>query len=141
MVNNQPHIIVSEVSRVTRFDLKSQRTYIDNGNIYDLAIVQTLVKQHGFFVVNEKADQDMKYEFNPDLSDVELGAFIGQLSASDYKKSERCKTSSKMVIDCDSYGMNWNRQKLARSQIGANIYIKFGFANNIPKCLVVSIHP
>jgi len=99
-----------------------------------------MLKQNGLRVVNDEALDDQA-SFQPQLSDQELTAFILALSEEDYEGSERSATSIRMRVDADSYAMKWNRNRCIRWEHGAKLYVKFGFSNVNPICLVVSIHP
>ena len=139
MVNNDPRKLVYGAC-ATKVSKKG-RTHITNGPIYDLSIVQQLVKANGFRVITEDAELDKKIEFSPELTDDELIDFICALQSSDYENSERCKTSVGRTTDCDSYAMHWNRSRKCRWSHGFKIYVKFGFFENNQMCVVVSIHP
>lgn len=139
MVNNVLRILVVGTC-VTNVNA-SGRTIISNGPIYELIEAQALLRANGLRVITDKGDLDQKTEFNPELNDDELKDFICELSVAEYQNSERCTTSGKMTIDCDAYAMKWDRLHHKRWEHGRKIYVKFGFANNNPRCLVVSIHP
>lgn|SRR3989339_371711 len=140
MVNNNLRILVYGACTTT-VRAKDGRTIITNGPVYDLAVSQSLLKVHGLRVLNDKADFDMDLDFTPALTDEELVDFICALSDADYEKSERSATSVKKTVDCDGYAMHWNRLRKCRWAHGLKIYVKFGFFENNPRCLVVSIHP
>ena len=117
------------------------RTLIDNGPVYCLKTVQANVSVDTLFVLNDKANSDMALKFSPKLLDEHLIPFILALTPEDHVGSERCATTIKKTIDCDAYSMNWNRYSQKRWSDAQSIYIKFGFMENNPKLLVISIHP
>jgi hypothetical protein len=119
-----------------------RRRKIINGPVYDLATAQQLLKIHGLHVVNESADDDMITEFRRGLTSEDLKKIILTLGGNHYDDSEICSTSKGMTIDADGYTIYWNRTREIESmQAGQKTYIKFGFRDNNPKCLIVSIHP
>lgn len=138
MVNNPRKLVCG---MCTVFINSESRAIISNGPVYDLAIAQQLLKVHGLRVLNELAQEDQTHEFSPSLTDEELQDFICALQDSDFEKSERCATSVKKTVDCDAYAMCWNRTSRCRWAHGMKIYVKFGFFENNPRCLVISIHP
>lgn len=139
MVDNKPHRILVSGACVIKKGSRG-RELIVNGPVYDLAQAQAMLKQHGLRVVNDDALDDQA-SFQPQMSDQELTAFILALSKEDYEGSERSSTSIRMTVDADSYAMKWNRNRCVRWEHGAKLYVKFGFSNVNPTCLVVSIHP
>lgn len=139
MVNNDPRIVVVGAC-VTRVNARGS-TVITNGPIYELVKAQALLRVHGLRVITEKAVSDQVAEFNPELDDDELAKFICELTVADYQNSERCATSRGMTIDCDAYAMKWDRLYQRKWEHGHKIFVKFGFSNNNPRCLIVSIHP
>jgi hypothetical protein len=142
MVNNQPHRVLVAGACSCRSGAQG-RIWIDNGPVYDLTLVQQLVKAHGVRVLNTKAQDDQKTKFTPSLSDSELADLIGSLTPDCFDRSERCSTSAKMQIDCDGYTIKWNRNTRNKWDHGPKYFVKFGFSNNGPGqlCLVISIHP
>lgn len=138
MVNTKHRLLVSGACSIRQ---SNDRKIITNGPVYDLSEAQSLLRQHGLRVVNDLAEQDQVEVFDPEMSDAELTEFILNLVSGDRVGSERCRTTNGMQIDCDAYAMLWNRIKKARWQYGAKLYVKFGFSENNPRCLVVSIHP
>lgn len=139
MVNNDKHRLLVRGACKTKI-APDGRTYIVNGPVYDLKLAQAMLKVHGLRVVNESAEDDQK-SFQPEMTDQELAAFILALEGSDFQGSERCGTSIGKTLDADSYAMKWNRNRSARWEHGQKIYVKFGFGNVNPRCLIVSIHP
>lgn len=139
MVNNDPRIIVIGAC-ITRVNARGS-TAITNGPIYNLVKAQVFLKVHGLRVITDKGVSDQATEFNPELDDNELVKFICELNTTDYQSSERCATSVGMTVDCDAYAMKWNRIDQKRWEHGRKIFVKFGFSNNNPRCLIVSIHP
>lgn len=140
MVNNLP--LRSLVHGACQVVIKqSGRLGIKNGPVYCLETAQKHLKDHGFFIINEKAQDAQLKEFIPELFDEELITFILALVNSDWVESERCDTTVGRTLDCDAYAMKWNRARRCRWEHAAKIYVKFGFADNHPKVLIVSIHP
>lgn len=140
MVNNPPvRLLVTGACNVVVRD--SGRSIITNGPVYCLETAKKHLLEHGLRVVTDGANDDMCGEFAPELEDDELVAFISQLTPDDLVGSERCGTSIGRTLDCDAYAMKWNRNKRARWHHGLKIYVKFGFSDNSPFVLVVSIHP
>lgn len=118
------------------------RKRIINGPIYDLSVAQTLVHRHGLCVINDSANDDMVQAFDPALNEGDLVVIFGALRDDHYCESETCGTSVGMTIDADAYVIHWNRVKKCESQSnGRKIYLKFGFRDNLLKCLVVRVHP
>lgn len=111
------------------------------GPIYCLDQVKDAVRTHGVNVINDKASEDMVNEFTPPMEEVELCAFICALEDYHFHASEWCQTSVRMVIDCDSYSMKWDRYQLVEWEYGQEIYVKFGFREHHPVCIIVSAHP
>lgn len=148
MVNNpNPRILDHGDCRIRRG--AKNRKIITNGPIYKLEIAQLLIKRHGvkgIRVVNVKAQQSMgnPREFDPPMLESELMALILTLREEDHREgSERCVTSEKTEVDCDEYRIRWNRARECEStnlNFGRLIYVKLGFADNDPTCLVISIH-
>lgn len=119
------------------------RTKITNGPVYDLEVAKELLKLNGLVVVNENADEDMGSSFTPSMEPDELKALVLALDSNRYEDSERCKTTNGMIVDADSYTIYWNRSKRIGlpASSGPKEYVKFGFRENNPKCLIISIHP
>lgn len=120
---------------------KEDRSLISNGPIYSLAVAQSMLTLDTMFVLNDKANEAMSTEFTPELLDEDLLHFIMALVPTDRVNSERCETSIRRIIDCDSYAMKWNRFVRKRWNDAQKIYVKFGFIESNPKLLVISIHP
>ena len=120
---------------------RNDRILIGNGPVYCLSTVQAGLSLDTLFVLNDKANLDMALRFSPKLLDEHLIPFILALTPEDHVGSERCSTSIKRSIDCDAYAMKWNRYSQKRWNDAQSIYIKFGFIENNPKLLVISIHP
>ncbi|GEC97705.1 hypothetical protein ZRA01_37780 [Zoogloea ramigera] len=119
------------------------RQRIANGPVYNLAKVQKLVDLHGFVVINEKAQDDQKQDFVPPLSDDELRKIIRSLEARHFHRSERCITTNNMIVDADGYSISWLRSRKCeadRPGTGCDVYVKLGFRESNPKCLILSIH-
>lgn len=137
MVNNPKRLVSLDEIRIRR---SGDRQIITNGPLYDLNDVQRHVRQHGLRVVNEDAQNDQINDFDPVLVDEELADFICALRPDLFHRSERCATSVGMTVECDAYVMGWNRITCREWASGKRIYVKFGFRDNNPRCLVVSIH-
>jgi hypothetical protein len=141
MVNNSSNRLLTPVACKLKSSARGGVT-ITNGPVYDLSIAQDLLYNNGLLVVNDSAEDDQKTKFNPELDDAELFDFVLGLTDDDFQMSERCKTSSGMILDCDGYAMLWNRSRRCRWSYGAKIYVKFGFSVvNESKMLVLCIHP
>jgi len=111
------------------------------GPIYELGAVKAAIQQHGVKVVNDNAQSDMVHEFDPPMDEEELAAFINSLMNIHFHASEWCKTSGKMIIDCDAYAMKWNRVNRCEWKYGEEVYVKFGFKEHHPFCIIVRVHP
>ena len=111
------------------------------GPIYDLALVQAAVAQHGVYVINDSAQHHMVHSFTPELDEEELAAFILALTPVHFHASEWCQTSVKMKIDCDAYAMKWDRMNRLEWKYADEIYVKFGFKERHPVCIIVRVHP
>jgi len=111
------------------------------GPIYDLGAVKAAIQQHGVKVVNDNAHEDMVHKFDPPMDEEELAAFVNSLTFAHFHASEWCKTSGKMLIDCDAYAMMWNRVNRCEWRYGEEIYVKFGFKEHHPFCIIVRVHP
>lgn len=148
MVNNpNPRILDHGDCRISQG--AKNRKIVTNGPIYNLEIAQRLIDRHGtrgIRVVNVKARQSMASprEFDPPMLESELMALILALREEDHRiGSERCATSAKTEVDCDEYRIRWNRARECEStnpSFGRLIYVKLGFVDNDPTCLVISIH-
>lgn len=146
MVNNpplhklNPRLVASGACAINQID---GRDKISNGPVYDLAIAHRLVSQYGLAVINTSARDDMANEFIPEFKEHELKSLILALRHKDhYVGSERCATTNGITVDSDGYRIFWNRTKNNEwPKNGQKIYVKFGFRENMNKCLVVSIHP
>lgn len=135
---NNPRIVVSRDCIIRR---SGDREWINNGPVYDLAIAQQLLKLNGLAVVNDSARYDMANSFNPELTETQLKLLILALKSDvHYIESERCATSNRMTIDSDAYSIRWNRKRAMECNSSQKIYVKFGFRENINRCLVVRIH-
>lgn len=139
MVNN-PVIVRLQASHTCSLEQRSERTIITNGPVYCLRSVQENLSSDRIFVLNPKADDDMLNGFSPPLKEDEFIPFIKSLTHQDRTSSERCKTVINRLIDCDGYSMRWNRYSRKRWQDSPYIYLKFGFAENNPKLLIISAH-
>lgn len=111
------------------------------GPIYHLNIVKAAVQQHGVRVINDSAQTDMVHEFTPPMDEAELAEFIRALTSNHYHASEWCQTSVRMLIDCDAYAMKWDRINRREWKYADEIYVKFGFKEFHPFCIIVRIHP
>lgn len=142
MVNNSNVRLLVRGACATRRNAKG-RIKIDNGPVYDLAITKRMLAAHGLVVVNEDAEEDMNGAFIPALEPDELTAIIQSLDEGrHFVESERCRTTNGMEIDADAYAIYWNRNKRIEStSVGTKTFVKFGFREMNPQCLIVSIHP
>lgn len=140
MVNTKHRLLASGACSIRQ---SNDRKIITNGPVYDLSEAQSLLRQHGLRVVNERAVLNQVEAFDPEMSDEELTTFILNLVSEDRAESERCQTGIGLQIDCDAYVMKWNRNKRVRWEHGPKLYVKFGFSEkgNNSRCLVVSLHP
>ena len=93
--------------------------------------------------MNDKAEDDMEREFDPELTPDELIKIIRSLrNDPNYLESERCTVRNNMTVDSDEYRIHWNRnRKSACNRTGLPVLLKFGFRESNPKCIIVSIHP
>lgn len=140
MVNNNSHrILFPEECRIKKTARGGE--IIKNGPVYDLDLAKELLRTNNFLVVNESAREDKKSEFNPEMSDDELVAFVLALTENHFQTSERCKTSEGDIVDCDGYAMKWNRLRKKEWEYASKIYVKFGFAVSDELMLVLCIHP
>jgi hypothetical protein len=141
MVNNDPLRILHADDCVIVVD-SQDRQKIDNGPVYFLPEAQRVVKNLGIRIVTAKAADD---GFKFGLGATNLRPFIEALLDDYYKHSERCLTSAALTkiewnLDCDGYSMKWNRTAKRNWSDGKEFYLKFGFSEHDPKCLIVSIH-
>ena len=111
---------------------------LGRNRLYDLDVVQALVKAHGVCLINDDAQDDAEKQLH--MSPDEVARFIAQLSQGNYVNSQWCNTSVNRMVDCDSYAMKYNRNKQVPWQSGPKIYVKFGFFPNQSKCVVCSVH-
>jgi hypothetical protein len=140
MVNNNQHrILFPEECKIKKTTRGGE--IIKNGPVYDLDLAKELLRKHNFIVVNEAARENKKLEFNPEMSDAELVAFILALNGNHFDTSERCKTSKGKIVDCDAYAMKWNRTRQKEWEYASKIYVKFGFAVSDELMLILCIHP
>jgi hypothetical protein len=110
------------------------------GPVYDLDIVKALVKLHPFVPVNE-VDRGMR-RFAPPLQEADIPLVIAALKPDMYVESEYCdKTTRGLKVEADAYRIRWSSGRKAIWEYADYAFIKFGFKANIPKCLIISIHP
>jgi len=150
MVNNQNLRIVDpcNCNIVPTPDAKGVlRRRITNGPVYDLMAVKDVVSNPDNsikFVTSNAAHDKFKFDMGPRA----LRPFIAKLKAGadgHYKHSERCEASPATIpppweLDCDAYAMKWNRITQQEFSDGMEFYLKFGFSDHTPGCLIVSIH-
>ena len=120
---------------------KTGRVKVKNGPIYELATVKEMLKVRGLKPVNLDAEADMMTSYNPQMTEAELGDIIRTLQSAHYDDSEICRTTHRMEIHADGYAIYWRRFNRTESANGEKTYVKFGFRENNPKTLVLSIHP
>lgn len=112
-----------------------------NGPIYRLDLVKLAVRQHGVRVINDSAQAAMEHQFAPPMDESELEDFIDCLTTNHFHDSEWCQTSVRMLIDCDAYAMKWDRNNRREWKYADEIYVKFGFKEHHPFCIIVRVHP
>lgn len=121
------------------------RQRVRNGPIFNLVAVKKLVRDNGVHVLNPNADATMSQDFSPELlteeiEDIIVNGLRFDDAKSHYVESEICKANG-MPVDCDAYSIKWNRRKRTESNYSQAIYLKFGFKDNRPLCLIVRVHP
>lgn len=121
----------------------SGRQKIDNGPVYDLAIVKQLVRSYGVTPMTNNSDQHMALTFVPLLGKAELAELVLCLRVDEhYIESERDYVRSGMLVDADAYKIHWHRTKRAEcKRTGLPVFVKFGFRESNPNCIIVSVHP
>lgn len=112
------------------------------GPIYDLAVVQTVVKRSGVYLATKRCGTDVeKMEWDVD----DVARLIGALSPQDYRNSAWCFTSRGGIIDADAYGIWYDHLDGCRgnSRQHKKYYVKFGFRPNDNRLImfVISCHP
>lgn len=118
------------------------RNKIMNGPVYDLDQVKSESAKRRFFYVTDKAAHTHHKIMKAD----ELRTFIDALrNPPHYRGSERCETSMSLTPppwtqDSDAYAMKWNIDYGASFGDSIEYYLKFGFQENDPRFLIVSIH-
>lgn len=140
MVNNLPLRRLVAGQYVTKISAKG-RVKIINGPIYELETVKEMLRTHGLKPVNLDADTDMMTRYDPQMEDDELHDVILALQPNHYDGSEICRTTSGMEVHADGYAIYWRRFNRTESSNGEKTYVKFGYRENNPKTLVLSIHP
>lgn len=141
MVNNKNlRRIAFDACRVRR---SGERIKIMSGPVYELTVVQQLVRSDSLTVINASAADDMSNKFDPALNENELCEIVLTLREENhFIDSERCNTTGGWVVDGDGYAIWWNRtRKIESRDFGRKIYIKFGFRDAKTDCLILSIHP
>ena len=113
-----------------------------NGPVYHLPTAQGVAGVHGIRIVTEKAIDD---QWTHDLWAADIIPFIQALLDEYFKNSERCETSKSLSkppweTDCDGYAMKWNSVAKKQWNDGKEYYLKFGFGEHHPQCLIVRIH-
>lgn len=142
MVNNlNPRLLVFGACQIR--STGDGREKIDNGPVYDLAIVKQLVSRHGVFPMTNRSDNDMASAFVPMLDRAELAELVMCLNGNDhFIESERDVVRAGMLVDADAYRILWHRIKRAEcKRTGLPVFVKFGFRESNPNCIIVSIHP
>lgn len=142
MVNNKALRLVSVDDCIIQRD-SQDRKKITNGPVYDIVVAKTVIEGTDIRIVTTKAALD-RWE-DDGLDDDQLRPFIEHLSAELRKHSERCLTSARITgmeweVDCDGFSMKWNRFFKQPWQDGKKYYLKFGFRDDNPDCLIVSVH-
>jgi hypothetical protein len=109
-----------------------------SNRVYVLKNVQALLATGGeIYVQNLDADDDIN-QLGWDLSDVRN--LLLRLHDGCYHKSEWCLTGNNHWLDCDSYVINYDDESGIEDSRFPEYYVKFGFANNIAVCGIVSCH-
>ena len=111
------------------------------GPIYDLAVVQTVVKSCGVHLATQKCSTDVeKMDWDGD----DVAQLIGALVPQDYRNSSWCCTSRGQVIDADAYGIWYDTVDSCRGNARQHkkYYVKFGFRPNDTRLMmfVISCH-
>ncbi len=146
MVNNPNPRRVIKGNLKTR--VSGSRIKIDNGPVYHLGVVQSLVSEYSVVVLGDsKAASDMKMRFMPRMETAELQELFMYLRPYDhddphYVESEQDPIKSGMTVDADAYRIRWMRlKKIECKRTGLPIFVKFGFRDSNPRCIIVSTHP
>lgn len=141
MVNN-PNLrtlVTGQYETVT--SKKDGRIRVRNGPIYNLELAKKLLNEHGFIPVNENVETGLS-EFSPPWDESDIPLVINALRADLWIESEICRFTTRGIpVDCDAYRIRWNKFRRMEWQHASPAYIKFGFKENHPKCLIVSAHP
>ena len=146
MVNNASlrRLVVGQY-KLSKQSKDDDRRRVRNGPIFELSVVKELVREHGVRILNTNAQRAMLTDFDPPLEDSEIQEIIVHALRHDdekthYVEAEVCKANG-MVVDCDAYSIRWNRIRHKESNCSRAIYLKFGFKENRPICLIVRVHP
>ena len=57
-----------------------------------------------------------------------------------YHKSEWAKTGNKQWLACDAYAIAYDDSQKVKDSRFPHYYLKFGFANNVAHCGIISCH-
>lgn len=141
MVNNKNPRRLTAAEYKLRKSGERTRLIKGQGPIYDLQTAQELLNLHGLDVVNANAYLSMNSEFAPPLTKDDIKLAIAALKVDEhYVESEICKVANES-IDADAYTIYWKRNGNKECKLtGTKLYIKFGFRNDDPKCLIVRVH-
>lgn len=119
------------------------RQKIVNGPVYELAEAKNESARRKFFFVTDKAATN---QFDLDMGATKLRPFVAALTRQSHARgSERCQTSASITppvsweVDCDAYAMRWNSYYEQEFGDADEYYLKFGFKDDDPRFLVVSI--
>src|SRR5690606_39201397 len=110
MVNTPNVWLLKDLISPPKLDDSNRR--IKGGPVYDLDEVKTAINQHGFFIINEVAQQDVIHRFNVPFDDNEIKAILLALRKDLYQNSEWTDTTPKMILPCDHYLIRVNRARL-----------------------------
>lgn len=136
MVNNKP-LRLRQIPEKPEVLTKNNRS-LGRMPLYDLNVVKELVALHGVVLINENAQLDASHQLQ--MSPSQVAKFISFLQTDHYQNSQWCDTSVNRPLDCDSYGMRYNRNLEKPQDNMSGIYVKFGFFSNISRAVVCSLH-
>ena len=106
--------------------------------VYVLHEVQQFLVDGGkIYVQTPKASSDLLF-LGWDTDDVRR--LIGCLHDGCYHKSEWCLSGNTHWLDCDSYTICFDDSEGIEDTNFPEYYVKFGFANNVAYCGIISCH-
>jgi hypothetical protein len=107
------------------------------GPIYDLAHLKAHIDPEFVRSVTGACDDDLQ-DLGWTLSDVVT--LITEIEYDDYHCSEWCKASANYAVDCDAYVVRLDLKRKVRSNVGVEMYVKFGARPNLSFVLIISCH-